>query len=334
MVLGRVKIVRSEIGSEFWDVPTGQTNGLFGADTKWFLSGRSALKAILAQSKLRKAALPAWCCDSMILPFLQAGIEVSFYPVYAQNGLVQDLSGVDADGILVMDYFGYTGQVDLSGFSGTVIRDVTHSLLSKSYDDADFYFGSLRKWAGFWTGGYGWGVDLAASPADRAYVALRQRAMEEKSRYISGETGNKDYLAQFAQAEQWLETADTMAGDRRDEALARTLDVAFIKERRRANAKRLLDAFSDIAVFPQMGEQDCPMFVPILVPKGQRDALRRHLIDRQIYCPVHWPVSEYHRLDERSGALYAQELSLVCDQRYTPQDMDRIINAIKEFWKR
>lgn len=326
--------MRTEIGSEFWNVPTGQLNGLFGADTKWFLSGRSALKAILSQAKIRKAALPSWCCDSMILPFLQAGIEVSFYPVYIENGLVQDLSGVDADGILVMDYFGYTGQTDLSGYDGTVIRDVTHSLLSKTYTDADYYFGSLRKWAGFWTGGYGWGVDLAAPPADKEYVALRQQAMEEKNRYICGETENKDYLAQFARAEQWLETAKVTGAADRDIIQARALDVAFIKSRRRENAQRLLDAFSDIAVFPQMGEQDCPMFVPILVPKGQRDALRRFLIDRQIYCPVHWPVSEYHRLDERSGALYAQELSLVCDQRYTPQDMDRIIDAIKEFEKR
>lgn len=326
--------MRTEIGSEFWNVPAGQPNGLFGADTKWFLSGRSALKAILSQAKIRKAALPSWCCDSMIKPFLEAGIEVSFYPVYVENGLVQDLSDVDADGILIMDYFGYTGQANLSGYDGTVIRDVTHSLLSKTYDDARYYFGSLRKWAGFWTGGYGWGFDFDTPTADSGYISQRREAMEEKSQYIGGKTEDKGYLERFAQAEDFLETAPIMAADDRDIALAKALDTAFIKKRRRENAKRLLEAFSNIAVFPQIGEQDCPMFVPILVPDGQRDALRRYLIQNEIYCPVHWPVSEYHRLDERSGALYTQELSLVCDQRYTPQDMDRIINAIKEFWKR
>lgn len=326
--------VRSEIGSEFWDVPAGKQNTLFPQDTKWFLSGRSALKTILSQADIRKAALPSWCCDSMIKPFLEAGIEVSFYPVYAENGFVQDLSQIDADGVLVMDYFGYTGQADLSGYDGTVIRDVTHSLLSKTYDDARYYFGSLRKWAGFWTGGYGWGFDCELPPADSGYVAMRRDAMEEKERYISAVTDDKSYLGQLTQAEQWLETADAMAAAQRDAQLARKLDVELIKSRRRENATRLLEAFSDIAVFPELGAQDCPMFVPILVPDGQRDALRRYLIQREIYCPVHWPVSEYHRLDERTGALYARELSLVCDQRYTTADMDRIVEAVNDFWKR
>lgn len=326
--------MRSEIGSEFWDVPEGNSNGLFPDNTKWFLSGRSALQTILTQCHIRKAALPSWCCDSMIKPFLQAGIEVSFYPVYVEKGLVQDFSQVDADGILVLDYFGYTGQTDLSGYDGTVIRDVTHSLLSKTYDDADYYFGSLRKWAGFWTGGYGWGFDGNVPPADRGYVAQRLTAMEEKKRYICGETEDKCYLDRFTQAEDFLENASSMAAADRDITLAKALDAAFIKSRRRENAQRLLEAFSDIAVFPKIGAQDCPMFVPVLVPNGQRDALRRHLIAHQIYCPVHWPVSEYHRLDEKNGGIYAQELSLVCDQRYTAADMDRIIETVNEFWKR
>lgn len=324
-----------EIGSEFWNVPVSNAeNGVFPPGTNWFLSGRSALKAILSQTNIRKAALPSWCCDSMIKPFLEAGVAVCFYPVHVENGFAQDLSGVDADCVLVMDYFGYTGQLDLSGYDGTVIRDVTHSLLSRSYDDAKYYFGSLRKWAGFWTGGYGWGFESKLPPADSAYVALRRNAMEEKSDYISAVTEDKSYLQQFTRAEEWLETACAMEADRRDIELAQVMDVAFIKERRRENAARLLKAFSDIAVFPEIGERDCPMFVPILVPDGQRDALRRHLIQRQIYCPVHWPVSEYHRLDEKTGVLYAQELSLVCDQRYTTGDMDRLIETVNDFWKR
>lgn len=326
--------MRREIGSEFWDIPAGGQNRLFPDSTQWFLSGRSALQTIIKQSGIQTAAMPSWCCDSMIRPFLDAEVKVSFYPVYMDGGLVQDLSCVDAEAILVMDYFGYTVQVDLEGYSGTVIRDVTHSLLSKTYDDAHYYFGSLRKWAGFWTGGYGWGFDCGCLPADTAYIHLRQKAMVEKEAYIQGTSESKAYLATYARAEEYLEQCPMAAAADRDIMLASTMDVPFIKSRRRENTARLLEAFSDIAVFPRMGEQDCPMFVPIMVPEGQRDALRKYLIEHQIYCPVHWPVSEYHRLDERTGVLYQQELSLVCDQRYTVEDMDRIIETIQEFWKR
>ncbi len=82
-----------------------------------------------------------------------------------------------------------------------------------------------------------------------------------------------------------------------------------------------------------MKETDCPLFVPVRVPEGQRDALRRYLIEREIYCPVHWPVSGYHRLTEEEQSFYDEELSLVCDQRYGREDMERIIETVRSFWE-
>lgn len=328
-----MKKVRNEIGSEFWDVPTGPQNDLFCKDIQWLLSGRNALKRIIEESGIQSVALPAWCCDSMIKPFHEANVEVRFYPVYFNGKLVQNISNVDADGILVMDYFGYTGQIDASGFSGVVIRDVTHSVFSKAYNDADYYFGSLRKWAGFWTGGFGIGLKESNLCENEQYVKLRQHAMEEKSLYISGISQSKQYLDMFGQAEELLDQAHDAAASPDDVKRAHSLDLNFLKTKRRENAQRLLDTFSDIAIFSQMGEQDCPLFVPVLVPDGKRDALRRYLISNEIYCPVHWPVSAYHKLDDQTVALYENELSLVCDQRYTVQDMDRMITVIKNFWK-
>ena len=86
-------------------------------------------------------------------------------------------------------------------------------------------------------------------------------------------------------------------------------------------------------IFREMKDTDCPMFVPIFVPDGKRDELRRYLIRNEIYCPVHWPVSEYHVLDEKTKEIYDNELSLVCDQRYNEKDMKRMIDTIRVFWK-
>lgn len=325
-----------EIGSEFWNIPIcGKENGLFSTSIRWFLSGRSALQYIIEDIKEKRAfhtvAMPSWCCDSMIVPFLRNGIEVKFYPVYGSR---QDQSAVNADAILLMDYFGYTGQSELTGYEGTVIRDITHSIFSSSYNDADFYFGSLRKWAGFWTGGYAWGAGTEIIPtADEKYVALRKSAMEVKKEYISGASDSKDYLKAFNEAEEYLDSCGVAAAEPRDVTLAQNLDIESIKAQRKKNAKRLLEAFADIAVFQEMKETDCPMAVPILVPQGKRNELRRYLIEQEIYCPIHWPVSKYHKLNDNTRKLYDEELSLVCDQRYTEEDMDRIIMAIKNFWK-
>lgn len=321
--------MRSEIGSEFWEVPVCEKeNKFFPFNTHWFLSGRSALKAIIAENEWKTVSLPSWCCDSMIRPFTNVGIEVHFYPS------LEPIGRLHADAILVMDYFGYSDDSDVAGYKGIIIRDVTHSIFSKSYSDADYYFGSLRKWAGFWTGGYAWGIAGEAKCENNEYTKLRKSAMLDKKRYIQGITDDKEYLKVFTQAEELLNIAGIDAAAPRDIELAKYLDIEKIKEQRRENAKVLLDEFANIAVFPLLKPNDCPMFVPIRVPYGKRDELRRYLISKEIYCPVHWPISSYHQLNNQTRKIYDEELSLVCDQRYTEEDMLRIIDCVKEFFKK
>ena len=327
-----------EIGSEFWDVPIADQQCLFPESTQWFLSGRSALLAIIAEQRdVRSVSLPSWCCDSMIKPFVDAGMEIHFYPVYWKDGLTQEIC-LDRDALFLIDYFGYsTPYPDLCGYNGVVIRDVTHSLFSFSHSDADYYFGSLRKWCGVWTGGYAWTKDGhmldTGSDCDQEYVALRKRAIEEKSEYIKGRRTDKGYLKVFDEAEKLLEDVRISSAADRDVELAQHLDVETIKARRRDNAEVLRSAFPDWRIFPTIAPTDTPMFVPVLVPDGKRDALRSYLIKHEIYCPIHWPMSEYHTLDERTAHIYENELSLVCDQRYTEEDMNRMVDTINAFWK-
>lgn len=327
-----------EIGSEFWNIPLSKNkNTIFPLNTSWYLSGRSALKSIISdiqkKQSVKIAALPAWCCDSMILPFIEAGIEHVFYSVYVENGhLMQDVSAAcECDILFIMDYFGYTGTVSSGGFHGTVIRDITHSVFSEHYSDADYYFGSLRKWAGFLTGGFSFGHDGCTLPVDETYVEKRRSAMELKVAYISGDSDNKDYLSVFAEAEEYLENCSSAGAAQSDIQAAKFLNVELIKSKRRQNAAMLLEAFADIAIFPKIDDAECPMFVPILVPDGKRNELRRYLIDHKIYLPVHWPLSEYHDIDARSRQIYDNELSLVCDQRYDESDMERMVKTIKKF---
>ena len=333
-----MNVVRKEIGSEFWNAPTIENeNRVFSKSVQWFLSGRSALKSIINDLKhLHTVALPSWCCHTMIRPFLDAGFEVKFYSVYWNVGLKQDIH-FECDVLFLIDYFGYSvTNPDISGYGGIVIRDVTHSIYSTSYTDADYYFGSLRKWCGVWTGGYAWAKDghhlIMEQNDDFGYTILREKAMQLKNSYLHGwGVTDKEYLRVFNEAEEILEKAGISPAAERDVMLAKKIDVGFIRERRRANAKVLREAFPDWLIFREMNDADCPMFVPIFVPDGRRDELRNFLIKNDIYCPIHWPVSDYHKLDEKEQFLYDNELSLVCDQRYAEDDMRRMVQAIEIF---
>lgn len=331
-----------EIGGEFWDaIVTDVDNGIFPESTQWFLSGRSALQAIIEElSDCRTVAMPSWCCDSMVKPFIEAGKEVYFYPVYWQNGLIQEIN-LDSDVLFLIDYFGYScsqyNQSELNRYNGIIIRDVTHSIFSSTYFDADYYFGSLRKWCGVWTGGYAWARDghwlNSGEKEDVNYIELRKKAMLQKDKYIMGKHSDKSYLKIFDKAEATLESSGIVTAADRDVKLARTLDVKKIKNLRRVNSEILRKEFYDWLIFPEIKDNDCPMFVPVLVPNNKRSELKQYLINNEIYCPVHWPVSKFHKLDDKTEFIYKNELSLVCDQRYLEEDMSRMVEIIKQFWK-
>lgn len=177
-----------EIGSEFWEVNTteGKEYTLFPKSTHWYLCGRSALQAIISELKGKKTVgMPSWCCHTMIKPFVDAGIEVRFYPVVYKDGFVQEID-YSCDILYVMDYFGFTSHTSIE--HPCVIRDVTHSLFSMNYQDANYYYGSLRKWCGVWTGGYVWTNDGHTLSYDytgnNEYSLLREKAMELKKEYI------------------------------------------------------------------------------------------------------------------------------------------------------
>lgn len=331
-----------EIGSEFWNVIVAEKdNGLFPEHTQWFLSGRSSLQAIVEELKeCHTVAMPSWCCDSMVKPFIDAGKDIHFYPVYWKDGLIQEID-LDCDVLFLMDYFGYSysrnDSFDLAEYDGVVIRDITHSLLSCIYSDADYYFGSLRKWCGVWTGGFAWTRDghqiNLGEKENIDYISLRKEAMIQKAEYIRGKRSDKGYLNIFNKAEEILDNVGiTLAADR-DMQLARMIDVENIKNRRRVNSEILHKEFCDWLIFPEIKDNDCPMFVPIFVPKNRRNELKQYLINNEIYCPIHWPVSKFHRLDDKTQYIYENELSLVCDQRYIEEDMYRMVKTIKQFWK-
>lgn len=336
--------MKKEIGSEFWSVPTGEKlNTLFKDNTRWFISGTSALEYILEEllqkQVLKTAAVPSWCCECMIIPFLKKGIMVYFYDVYIghNNQLICDYSSVGScDLTLVVSYFGYTGQKNIGTPSGTILRDVTHSLFSRQYNDAQYYFGSLRKWAGFWTGGYAWTNSAWTNSVhignlEPKYVVLRRRAMSDKLAYLKGKSNSKAYLELFEQGEDYLDGCNIVVGSIRDIEVAKSLDIDFIKSKRRTNAKELLKYLNNVAIFSELGEEDCPLFVPIVIPKEYRDALRSYLIKNNVYCPIHWGISEYHQLSGFSKEIYDNELSVICDQRYNIKDMQYIVELIKNF---
>ncbi len=341
-----------EIGSEFWTIESS------GKESRFFLSGRTALdfilRDILAENNINTAHIPSFCCHSMIEPFVKNNIPICFYDVqYKNECLSASIPQINKNDIFFyIKFFGYENQNmgDMQKIKDTgciTIEDLTHSWLTydKNPSIANYSFTSFRKWSGF-TGiataikTNGSFVIPQKKQLHEKYERLRKEAQQEKQIYIHSAIGNKqDFLDKFSDAETLLENdyLDYFPTIESIESLI-GLDKNYIKEKRQKNAEVLLNSVSDIKsitpMFPKVGSHDVPLCVPVLISNSLRDALRKYLISQQIYCPVHWPLSSFHNnISDASKEIYSSQLSLICDQRYTAEDMSRIAQNINCFFK-
>lgn len=344
----------SEIGSYFWlespkEGPAHPADWLpSAADSAYTFSGRAAidiaLQDLLLDRPVKKLYAPSYCCISMLQSFIDRGIEVKFYDVRWEDGKFRFDIAPDhgCDAALAMSYFGLSTDEErklideLHARGMAVIEDVTHSLLrdDAAAESSDYVVASLRKWfaipAGGWVGKRNGLLRVKPSLDSDHAVDGKIQGMREKYAYLCGQEKDKEnFLALQAKFDtdlihiDRLLKLDSVSAD----ILAHT-DVQEVIRRRRENAKVLLDGLGDldgkVLTLPAVDmEKDVPLFLPIFLRKEDRDSLRSCLIARGMYCPVHWP--------EVMGApmgVRENELSLICDQRYTAGDMRAIVERV------
>lgn len=113
----------------------------------------------MAGKPCKSVYMPAWCCDSMLQPFIDRDIAILFYDVcFAESGLSCHVDkNTDADILYVTNYFGYNSTLSTDVIEQfkrkgcSVIYDRTHSLFRNEEDYiaiADYTFASIRKWLG------------------------------------------------------------------------------------------------------------------------------------------------------------------------------------------
>ena len=301
--------------------------------------------------KTRSVYMPAWCCDSMLQPFIDRGVEIRLYDMtYNAAGLEYDIEfGKCADILYVNNYFGYDNTLSIDVIKhfkkqGTVvIYDRTHSLFrdDKEYVDlSDYTFASIRKWMGVSCGAY-----LAKTSGELTlptlsncpYLDEKIEAMKMKAAYMEGDTSvdKQRFLSLYSNFGHHLaEDYRDYKMDEQSQKLWFYADRRAIRKERNANAvylQRCLEGVEQMETMFAMTSSDCALFVPVLFKTMQkRDEVRKHLISNAIYCPVHWSKPCIVGSSLKVNDIYDRELSLLCDQRYNFVDMQHIVEAIKE----
>ncbi len=305
--------------------------------------GRTCFYSILNAIKNRVdvVLLPDYMCSSVVEVPLRLEIPIKHYHISSWfHPDVEDIKRIadncnERFAILLITYFGLvdlneTIAVIRSAYPDAIIiiDDVQNYYGFGKHIDFDYCFTSCRKWF--------------AVP-DGADV-LRKENMPEEERYIQ----QAEYTL-YKAAGNLLKNHRAMVGDivslelidkgekKMDEEyrfccsdlsinLLQRIDTKYIANRRKKNAEHLHNGLEQLGIQHLFNPRRVPLFIPMLVEN--RDKIRKSMFSENIFLPIHWPVEDYET--QGDNELYRTELSLICDQRYDEEDMERIIRGIEK----
>jgi dTDP-4-amino-4,6-dideoxygalactose transaminase len=337
---GRPIIVGGKFGLPMAISTTDQSPSFLEGSPVLLANARSGIRLAVDHTRPATVWLPSYSCRTMLDGANTARTSVRFYAVDERlstdrNGLLSSTSRGDL--VILVDYFGFPTDPDLMATlmrSGVVVlHDRSQALLSESPKvTADFVLYSPRKLVGVPDGGILHarnGIEdgeLAPIPPDcfrPLFAAVRTRRD-----FDMGGT-NREWRALFSQGEARMPIGRYAMSELSASLLRHAFDYGGIARRRRTNYQTLWARLRRVAVLPELPAGVVPLGFPIVV--AERDRVREHLFSRDIYPPVHWPLAgtvpeafhESHSLAERI-------MTLPCDQRYAPADMEYVADCVEE----
>lgn len=341
-----------KIGGEF-SIDPNLLRPIVNRRAHFFSTGRGALHAIVHDAMGRygigRVLLPDYLCNSMIRAVADTGCPQTFYPVDSSlkpdlETLAEELASARARClVVVIDYFGLvdlTSEVEwLRGLdcNPIVVVDEVQSPFTFEWGcpGSDYAFTSYRKALPAPDGAVAVWHGVALTPKSTCEAAFVRGKIEGNlARDSSSTLEDGQFLwLKSREAEDLLDRNgyyDCAMSEASTRIVCNT-DIPGVARRRQSNFDYLARRLSGIGIFPIVPRtsDSVPLFLPVLLKN--RDHVRSVLAQQDIYCPVHWPWPEdASELRPARMEFWEEELSMVIDQRYDEDDMDRLADALEQ----
>lgn len=291
-------------------------------------TGRNALELILRRlHNVKRVWIPYYTCSVIIEPLDKLNIPYSFYRLNESLELKHIVNVVDSEYILYTNYFGVKGDYV------TELKNIYKEQLIVDNSQANYNppigytFYSPRKFFGLPDGG------IAFIPGDS--IGIDDFELDKSCDRLSHllirfeDSAEKGYEAFKANSVK-------LQGQpiRRMSLLTRTLlgNINFKKARglRLKNFQYLHSQLKHINKFNfrNMSKSDVPMVYPFWTEDIN---LREKLLQHKIYVATYWPnVLDWCEENQLEYKFAKEIIPLPIDQRYDKEDMNNILNVIKQ----
>ncbi|MCK5116110.1 MAG: hypothetical protein KAR44_05890 [Candidatus Aegiribacteria sp.] len=289
-------------------------------------SGRNALYCILETLKPTKLLVPRLFCDVILEPIRKLDIHFEFYSI--TESFQPKIDFLEKGTILF--YINYFGVCDscvaklVAKYPNQLIVDNSQAFFSTPHQGIPTFY-SARKFFGVPDGAYFYGVDYDLSQLPQG-TSWNRCSHLFKRIDISPEEGYQD----FVQNEKYFSSLPYARISKFTSLLFATIDFTQVYKKRLANFNNLHKYLHSDNLFSR--DFTCPIS-PISYPYQTDGAvdIRQYLIDNRVFVPVFWPESQEEQANDSNLNEFAHNiLHLPIDQRYSGEDMSRIINLIRD----
>jgi hypothetical protein len=328
----------------FFELEIGKGGGPYHGGAAAFCSGRACLRRILDLMRPTRAWAPFYICDAALEPFLATSVPVDLYAIdEALEPILPRGAPGAGECLLYVNYFGLktaAAAALVGAYPGRVIVDDTQAFFARGYSGG-WSFNSARKFFGVPDGGYAYGPDMRPSE--------RPRLAEVRYDHLVNRLLGRQDLAyeQYLQSEAHV-TSEVWQISILSERLLANVDYEAVSDQRRRNFAALDDAFGrQNALASRLAPAatdvpHCYPFLPntlvapdsLLMASDEPQPVRwNQLWSRGLFVPRFWPeVVERPRSRpfERESTLAQCLLPLPIDHRYTPDDLERVVDGVGE----
>ena len=285
--------------------------------------GRNCLAYLIETKKISKIKLPYFLCSSVVEVCKKYNVQISFYHINEQFKPIDIVLESD-EWLYVVNYYGQLSLVFLSEMKesfGRLIVDNSQAYYDIPVDGVDTLY-TCRKFFGVPDGAF-----LYSDVQINRTLQLDESF--ERMRFLLGrfERSASEFYADNVANNRFFINQPIKQMSKLTYNLLHGIDYEFVNKRRTDNYQFYNDRLKNMNIL-DLQSVDGAFAYPLLIEDGYR--IRKELQQKKIYVPMLWPnVESSMPKDSLEHQFALNILPLPCDQRYTNNDIEYIIEEVQ-----
>lgn len=305
-----------------------------------FASGRFAFKFIvneLESNNINNIWIPKYICPSVVKQLNSTKMQVNYYHISSnfqiEDRAINSVLASKSSAILIVNYFGLLDlQSIINSFNENgiiVILDKVQGYFTKDINGVTYWFDSLRKFFPVPEGAHLFRENTEIIPKYKPsyYSQYKLTGAIIKNLILKDpKLDDSFYLKLFNIGETILDEADDIYSTTNlFSYIYNSINLQDVVDKRNENYHLVYNILKEHGYEPLIPEKKgkiAPLLVPILAKN--REEIRENLQRENIFLPVHWANINSEGFE---NILSKYELGLIIDQRYFPEDIEKMMNA-------